>query len=375
MDESIDNAKANEYLYDFEDRLIQTQNDNETITYTYDGDGTLIKKTITTGATTETYEYLYDYTAGLPRLLVEKKNDGTTYDYLYAGGRLYGRKGPEGTVYYHQDGLGSTIAITDASGNILNKYDYAPFGEPQIIQETVENSLLFTGEPYDQSELLYLRARYYDPKTGRFVSKDKYKGEVTDPSSQNSYAYCGNNPVNYVDPSGNYIQLPITYITALGTSPDTSRDMMMLSESGAAFVENPNFWTGLAAGLDAGALIVPGVSAGGSKIAKGAKQTVSKVKDFFKGAGEATEDVIQITKDGVALPKGRNIPSDLIENPYRSGSYGRINPNTGKFEEILRIDPATLKGKKGPNYSHYHLNKGDEHFSPRPGDKDPWFEK
>ena len=151
MDESIDNAKANEYLYDFEDRLIQTQNDNETITYTYDGDGTLIKKTITTGATTETYEYLYDYTAGLPRLLVEKKNDGTTYDYLYAGGRLYGRKGPAGTVYYHQDGLGSTIAITDANGNILNKYDYAPFGEPQIIQEyatrEISKHIILTAKP------------------------------------------------------------------------------------------------------------------------------------------------------------------------------------------------------------------------------------
>ncbi|MDD4049160.1 MAG: hypothetical protein PHI90_10195, partial [Clostridia bacterium] len=79
---------------------------------------TLNKKTIT-GSVNETYEYLYDYTAVLPRLLVEKKSDGTIYNYLYAGGRLYGRESNnEGTVYYHQDGLGSTVAITDTNGNI-----------------------------------------------------------------------------------------------------------------------------------------------------------------------------------------------------------------------------------------------------------------
>ncbi|MDD4049033.1 MAG: DUF4329 domain-containing protein, partial [Clostridia bacterium] len=198
---SIDNVKDNEYTYDFENKLIRTENEKDTINYTYDGDGTLIKKTIT-GSVNETYEYLYDYTAGLPRLLVEKKSDGTTYNYLYAGGRLYARKSNNGTVYYHQDGLGSTVAITDTNGNILNEYTYDVFGEPHIVKETVENSILFTGEPYDQSGLVYLRARYYDPTTGRFISKDTYKGEITDPSSQNSYAYCGNNPVNAVDPSG-----------------------------------------------------------------------------------------------------------------------------------------------------------------------------
>ncbi|MDD2402322.1 MAG: RHS repeat-associated core domain-containing protein, partial [Clostridia bacterium] len=199
---SIDNVKDNEYTYDFENKLIRTENEKDTINYTYDGDGTLIKKTIT-GSVNETYEYLYDYTAGLPRLLVEKKSDGTTYNYLYAGGRLYARKSNDGTVYYHQDGLGSTIAITNSTGAVINEYTYDVFGEPHIIKETVENSILFTGEPYDQSGLVYLRARYYDPTTGRFISKDTYKGEIADPSSQNSYAYCGNNPVNAVDPSGN----------------------------------------------------------------------------------------------------------------------------------------------------------------------------
>ncbi len=62
----------------------------------------------------------------------------------------------------------------------------------------------------------------------------------------------------------------------------------------------------------------------------------------------------------------------MIENPYRSGSYGRIDSQTGKYVEELRIDPATPKGYKGPDYSHYHIDGGSEHYSPRPGDSDPW---
>jgi RHS repeat-associated protein len=190
------------YLYDYEDRLIKTESDNGSISYTYDGDSTLVKKTVTNGTESMIYEYFYDYTAGLPRLLVEKRSDGTNYNYLYFGGKLYGRTGAGGTVYYHHDGLGSVVAITDENGNILNEYTYEAFGEPIIIKETVENSIMFTGEPYDQSGFVYLRARYYDPTVGRFVSSDKYKGEIAEPSSQNGYSYCGNNPVNYVDPSG-----------------------------------------------------------------------------------------------------------------------------------------------------------------------------
>lgn len=85
----------------------------------------------------------------------------------------------------HQDGQGSTLAITDASGNVLNKYTYDAFGTPKVIQETVANSILFTGEPYDASGLYYLRARYDDPATGRFITQDTLFGKMDDPLTQN----------------------------------------------------------------------------------------------------------------------------------------------------------------------------------------------
>jgi hypothetical protein len=64
------------------------------------------------------------------------------------------------------------------------------------------------------------------------------------------------------------------------------------------------------------------------------------------------------------LPPGSKIPENLIQNPFgRTGSYGIIDSTTGKFVETLRIDPATLPGCKGPNYSHFHINGGSKHIT------------
>ncbi len=91
------------------------------------------------------------------------------------------------------------------------------------------------------------------------------------------------------------------------------------------------------------------------------------------GAGESSVTTIHVTKSGVALPGGPKyaIPSRYVQNPKRPGSYGEIV--NGRFTERLRIDAATPKGKNGPAYSHYHLNGGREHLSPRPGANDPGF--
>ena len=61
----------------------------------------------------------------------------------------------------------------------------------------------YTGGIYDESTgLYYLNARYYDPENGRFLTEDTYRGEVNDPDTLHLYAYCANDPINYVDPSG-----------------------------------------------------------------------------------------------------------------------------------------------------------------------------
>lgn len=86
------------------------------------------------------------------------------------------------------------------------------------------------------------------------------------------------------------------------------------------------------------------------------------------GINYADDGVITVTKDGVALPPGAKIPPELIENPYRSSSFGIIKE--GKFIETLRIDAATPPGFKGPNQSHFHLNNGGHIFD---SSKWPWW--
>ncbi|MFH1824222.1 MAG: RHS repeat-associated core domain-containing protein [Candidatus Firestonebacteria bacterium] len=105
------------------------------------------------------------------------------------------------TVYFHQDGLGSVRLITDKEGKPIGEYDYSPFGK--IIEmdgkETRENNFTFASREYDkESGLYYYRTRYYDPKIGRFTSRDTLK--VLDASNQ--YVYVLNNPLRWTDPEG-----------------------------------------------------------------------------------------------------------------------------------------------------------------------------
>jgi len=205
------------YDYDYENRLVGFADGTNTYQYTYDGDGNRLTQTVS-GAVYRDYSYIYDINAGLPLLLAEIDSQGNTNNYLYANG-LYSRTGPEGMMFYHADGLGSVSVVSDVYGETLNRYTYDPFGNPLTVNETVDNIFRFTGEPYDPSGLIFLRARYYDPFTGRFITPDTYPGELNDPLSQNLYVYCGNNPVLYIDPSG---QIRVCQLDDLGKGLWTS---------------------------------------------------------------------------------------------------------------------------------------------------------
>ncbi len=92
----------------------------------------------------------------------------------------------------------------DSSGNCANSYEYSGFGETTVHGD-LYNEICYTGGIYDASTgLYYLNARYYDPADKRFLTEDTYRGSENDPNTLHLYAYCANNPVNYVDPSGHF---------------------------------------------------------------------------------------------------------------------------------------------------------------------------
>lgn len=113
-------------------------------------------------------------------------------------GIIASEDGPDGYHYYHRNEHGDTKLITGADGQIQNAYSYDVFGKIRTSRELIENRYTYYGEQYDKvSEQYYLRARYYNPAIARFTQEDEYRGD-----GLNLYAYCANNPVMYVDPSG-----------------------------------------------------------------------------------------------------------------------------------------------------------------------------
>ncbi len=167
-------------------------------TYAYNGDGVRTKKT--TGSTIT--EYFQDSAGGLPRVAADKVD--TTWNYYVYGTGLIGKVGSDNVArYYHYDGTGHTRAITDSTGAVVERYDYDAFGALRNTPTGLSNDRRFTGEQHDaETAYTFLRARYYDPALGRFISKDPFDGVKNDPQTLNGYAYTGNNPVNRSDPSG-----------------------------------------------------------------------------------------------------------------------------------------------------------------------------
>jgi len=105
-----------------------------------------------------------------------------------------------GTLFYHQDGLGSVTDLTDSAGAMAKSYAYDAYGNVLESLGTVEQPYAYTGREFDsESGLYYYRARYYDPTTGRFLKRDPI-GFVSGDS--NPYKYTRNNPINRTDALG-----------------------------------------------------------------------------------------------------------------------------------------------------------------------------
>jgi RHS repeat-associated protein len=175
---------SDEFAWDHENRMTGLTIGSTTASYAYNGDGLRMSSTV--GANTTSY--VWDVAAGLPVIL----QDGTN-TYVYGLGLISTYDG-EDMTYRLTDGLGSTVNLCDASGNVLVTYTYDAFGAIRSQTGSSGNYWQSTGEQRDsESGFDYLRARYYDPETGRFLGQDPVGS---------GYTYAGNNPANLTDPSG-----------------------------------------------------------------------------------------------------------------------------------------------------------------------------
>ena len=185
------------YSYDHANRLTQVVSGTLTTEFTYNGAGDRVAKTVD-GVTTD---YVLDPAAGLTQVLVESTG-GQQTAYLYGLDLL--AQYDSGTWAYHvNDGLGSVRQLADPAGQVVQGYSFSPFGMP--LGESGGEPYGFTGEQWEsQAELLYLRARYYQPRMGRFITEDPFPGLRGQPQTLNQFVYVTNNSVNRVDPKGLY---------------------------------------------------------------------------------------------------------------------------------------------------------------------------
>jgi RHS repeat-associated protein len=118
----------------------------------------------------------------------------------YRKGRWIAQVGAS-THYYLPDALGSTMKLVDSAGTAVNTYEYDVYGSFRSGSVPQPNEYRFAGEE-TQAGIQYLRARYYDTSTGRFLSKDPAAPDYRAPQSLNRFPYVRNNPINFTDPTG-----------------------------------------------------------------------------------------------------------------------------------------------------------------------------
>ena len=232
-------AKTEEtaYSYDANGNQITKTAEGKTETNTYDGLNQLIG--FTDGETTASYKYNAD------GLRTSKTVDGKTINHIWDGNKqivvdmddsdwysaeVYVRgtnllakfSKQSGNVktdyqYYTQNAHGDVVNLTDSTGAITKSYKYDAFGVEQNVDDADDNAFRYCGEYFDaETGTIYLRARYYDPSMGRFISRDSYAGKIKEPLSLNLYTYCENNPILYMDSSGHNPAIPYFGYLLLG---------------------------------------------------------------------------------------------------------------------------------------------------------------
>lgn len=216
------------YTYDKNGNILEEQSPSEITTYEYDDENRLIMAATLSGSTTqyeydadgirisavsngEAISYLVDKNRDFAQVLEERNSEGALIVIYTYGDDLISQERNGNNFYYHYDGLGSTRALSDEVAVVTDTYTYDAFGSLLDSTGTTENNYLFAGEQLDPfMGTYYLRARYYDQATGRFMTMDTYMGNQYDPISLHKYLYANANPVNFVDPTGNFTMVSVS---------------------------------------------------------------------------------------------------------------------------------------------------------------------
>ncbi|MGH9870097.1 MAG: RHS repeat-associated core domain-containing protein [Candidatus Polarisedimenticolia bacterium] len=197
--------------FDYAGRLVgyQDAGTGTTLHLFYDPFGRRIRRTVTGAGTADTRFFFDEW-----QEIEEQNSAGATQaTYVYGNNidEVLNMERSGASYFYHGDDLDGTRAVTDATGTVVERYDYGDFGQPVFMNaagtpipgSAIGNPFLFAGRRYDPVTGLYdYRKRQFDPMTGRFVTRDPTGPWGDDQNEGNPYTYAGNTPWTLIDPTG-----------------------------------------------------------------------------------------------------------------------------------------------------------------------------
>lgn len=193
-------------------RILKTvKTDDNEVNMKYDSNGMRIQKT----DNNRTVNYHYDGKGNLTGLTY---GENTIYFYYNSDGEVTSMSFDNSMYYYIKNLQGDVVKIVSQSGTTVVTYTYDSLGKIINMTDTTTynigsiNPFRYRGYVYDsETGLYYLKSRYYDPETGRFINADVYCDTMSSIFGTNMFTYCNNNPVNQVDPEGTdamWVQFP-----------------------------------------------------------------------------------------------------------------------------------------------------------------------
>ena len=212
-------ATMTQYGYSAENRLVSILGGGLANQYAYDDDGNRVQASTAIGTT----RFLVDSAnnTGLSQVLEEKDGSGTLRARYSYGSRMLAMASGGTPSFPLRDALGNTRALSDTAGAITDRYQFDAFGNEVSATGSTVNPYRYRGERFDADSGLYqLRARYYNPAQGRFLSRDPVAGQPRSPLSRHRYLYANSDPVDYVDPTGRESLIGISFAQAINNMID-----------------------------------------------------------------------------------------------------------------------------------------------------------
>lgn len=320
-----EDGQTKTYTWNKQQKLAQADTPNGLIDYLYDVDGIRSAKSVN-GSTTN---YVVDHNTQYAQVLLE--TDATGNATAYTRGLALLEQNRNGTSsYFHADTLGSTKQLSDGSGAVTDSYAYTAFGRQRTASGATANSYRFTGEQFDEGMgQYYLRARYYDPVTGRFTARDSFPGYDDKPITLHRYVYAGNDPVMYTDPSGHFMSAGGAMVGASIRIGLTGLAIYGTANSGASFLRS------LAEGDTEGAMI------NGSVTLLAVLGPVSYLR-YMRAVGPKITKANSVLVDAAdAIRKAiKNVDKFKLSNKHMPGAGGRY----AKFAQGVNIKAALREG-------------------------------